>query len=90
MKKELFDKLSMSFKAMGMVGLTAAKAGVLLRGLFIQLNSHPFYFYNQWKEQMIKEHEHRRRCVIIAYALSKTCSPKKKYILWNLFKNVEF
>lgn len=30
---------------------------------------------------------HRRRCVLIAFAISQTCSLKKKHILWNLFLN---
>jgi hypothetical protein len=81
MNDERKRQLEMSLRAFG---ITAKKAGISVRGLgaALRLFPTPAFKYELWADL-----EHRKKCALIAFAMSQTCSRKKKWILWNLFKN---
>ena len=72
MKKELFKKLELSFAA---VGLTALQVG---DGLTV---------FSKLTSDFVRNVTHRKRCVLIALAISKASNYEVKGILWNLFLN---
>ncbi len=74
MKPKLFIELALSFKAFGLSIQDCGKA---------------FSEYERELDHLYKNLAHRKRCVLIAFAMSQTCSPKKKFILWNLFRNTK-
>ncbi len=80
MEKEII-KLGVSLKSFSTAVEQAVKSTKKL------YNALTFYNYFIFCKKLEIRLAHRRRCVLIAFAMSKTCSPKKKWILWNLFKN---
>ncbi len=75
MKEELFKKLELSFAG---VGLTVLQLGEGLTRLNKSIG---------FSIDFVRNVTHRKRCVLIALALSKASNHEVKGILWNLFLN---
>ena len=75
MKIEMRKKLELSFAAMGVSAQQVAEAMKRLSEA------------TGFNAAFERKAAYKRRCILIAFAMSQTCSPKKKFILWNLYKN---
>ena len=72
MNKEIFKKLGLSFAAVGLTALQFTE--VLTR-------------FSKSTSDFVRNVTHRKRCVLIALAISKASNYEAKGILWNLFLN---
>ena len=79
MKIEIWKKLGGSFAGLGVSSLECAEAMKRLSKIINKACA--------FRIKYEREARHRRRCILIAFAMSQTCSPKKRHILWNLFRN---
>ena len=75
MNKELFKKLELSFAAVGLTALQVAEGFTRLSKL------------TGFSIDFVGNAPHRKRCVLIALAISKASNYEVKGILWNLFLN---
>ncbi len=79
MKIEMWKKLEMSFAACGVTALEVAEA---MKRIGTKINE-----VEEFRMRYEREARHRRRCVLIARALSKAPNREVKRILWKLFLN---
>jgi hypothetical protein len=78
MKQEVYNKLILSFKAFGISMKEMKEASEVMKKISSAFS------YNVRLEKKLT---HRKRCRVIAFAMSKASNYENKRILWNLFLN---